>query len=324
MMQTAKAEEWLSAQAGEWTGGQIELQRMADTVALICRHLGIKCSLDGQMKDLTTIGVGGPIVAVAYPKNARSALQLVQRLKEEEIPWSPLGMGTNILATDHPQLRVAVSLREFYGSPSIEGPVVQVPAGLSLPALVSVTAELGLSGLEGLSGLSGSVGGAIKRNVSAYGCEIGMVARSVTVLADDGVHTVTQDEAGFMPGESRIRDHQIVLTVAFQLTRGDRARITRTIARYRKAHLDHRPLSERCIGGVFKNPPLQSAGRMIDELELKGLSRGGAVISDKHANYIVNRGQATAADVLDLIEAVRYAVMSLRQIDLPLGVKIWN
>lgn len=323
MMQTAKADNWLNAQAAEWTGEQLEFQRMADTVALICRHLNIPCSLDSRMKDLTTIGVGGPILAVAYPKHARSALQLVQRLNQEEIAWSPLGMGTNLLATDTPQRRVAISLRQFYGTPSIEGSVVQVPAGLSLPALVSVTAELGLSGLEGLSGLSGSVGGAIKRNVSAYGCEIGMVTRSVTVLCNDGVHTLRQEEVGFESGRSALADQQMVLTAAFQLARGDRARMTRTIARYRTAHLEHRPLSERCLGGVFKNPPSQSAGRLIDELQLKGLSRGGAVVSEKHANYIVNRGQATAADVLELIQAVRTAVMSLRRIELHVGVTIW-
>ncbi|MCS6804192.1 MAG: UDP-N-acetylmuramate dehydrogenase [Acidobacteriota bacterium] len=324
MMQTAKADKSVNAHAAEWSSEQMEFQRMAETVALICRHLGIPCSLDSWMKDVTTIGVGGPILAIAFPKNARSALQLVQRLNQEEIAWSPLGMGTNLLAMDKPQRRVAISLRQFYGTPSIEGPVVQVPAGLSLPALVSVTAELGLSGLEGLSGLSGSVGGAIKRNVSAYGCEIGAVTRSVTVLCNDGVHTLRQEEVGFEHGHSALGDQQMVLTAAFQLVRGDRARMTRTIARYRKAHLDHRPLTERCLGGVFKNPPLQSAGRLIDELQLKGLSRGGAVISEKHANYIVNRGQATAADVLELIEAVRYAVMSLRRIDLQLGVTIWS
>ncbi|MBI3949292.1 MAG: UDP-N-acetylmuramate dehydrogenase [Acidobacteria bacterium] len=324
MMQTAKVEEWKSAQAEEWKSDQLEFQRMADTVALICQHVGIKCSLECKMKDLTTIGVGGPIVAVIFPKNARSALQLVQRLTGEEIAWAPLGLGTNILATDQIHHRVAVSLREFYGTPSIEGVVVQVPAGLSLPALVHVTAELGLSGLEGLSGLSGSVGGALKRNVGAYGHEIGAVARSVTVLSGDGLRTLSQEEVGFVPGDSRIRDEELILTAAFQLARGDRAHITRTIARYRKAHLEHRPLSERSLGGVFKNPPGQSAGRIIDELGLKELARGGAAVSEKHANYIVNRGDASAADVLELMEAVRYTVMSLRQIELEYGVKIWK
>lgn len=324
MMQTAKVEEWKNAQAEQWNDESSEFQRLADVVALICQHLGIKCSLGCQMKDLTTIGVGGPVVAVVYPKNARSALQLAQRLTDEEIAWTPLGLGTNILATDQTQARVAVSLREFYGTPSIEGSVVQVPAGLSLPALVHVTAELGLSGLEGLSGLSGSIGGAIKRNVGAYSHEIGAVTRSVTVLTGEGIRTLSQQEVGFVSGESKIRDDELILTAAFQLARGDRANITRTIARYRKAHLEHRPLSERSVGGVFKNPPGQSAGRIIDELGLKGLARGGAVVSEKHANYIVNRGNATAADVLELMEAVRHTVSSLRRMELHSGVKIWR
>jgi len=324
ILQTAKVEKWKSGDVQEWKAEPSEFQRIADVVTLICQHLGIKCSLGCQMKDLTTLEVGGAIVAVVFPKNARSALQLVQRLVEEEIAWAPLGLGTNIVATDQFHHRVAVSLREFYGTPSIEGPVVQVPAGLSLPALIHVTAEVGLSGLEGLSGLSGSVGGALKRNVWAYGHEIGAVARSVTVLSSEGIRTLSQEQVGFAPGRSTIRDDEMILTAAFQLASGDRAHITRTIARYRKAYLDHHPLSERSLGGVFENPPGQSAGRIIDELGLKGLTRGGAVVSEAHANYIVNRGNATATDVLELMEAVRRTVLSLRRIQLRDHVKVWK
>jgi UDP-N-acetylmuramate dehydrogenase len=324
MMQTAKVETWKSETVEEWKSESSEFQRLAEVVALICQHLGIKCSLGSKMKDLTTIGVGGPIVAVVFPKNARSALQLVQHLTQEDIAWAPLGLGTNIVATGQYHHRVAVSLREFYGTPSIEDSVVQSSAGLSLPALVHVTAEIGLSGLEGLSGLSGSVGGALRRNVGAYGHEIGAVTRSLTVLSSDGLRTLSPEEIGFASGRSKIRDGELILTAAFQLVRGDRAQITRTIARYRKAYLEHHPLSEQSVGSIFENPPGQSAGRIIDELGLKGLARGGAMVSEAHANYIVNRGHATAADVLELMEAVRRTVLSLRQIELRHRVKIWK
>jgi len=323
-MQTANVKTWKSETVGTWKSESSEFQRLTEVVALIGQHLGIRCSLGSKMKDLTTIGVGGPMVAAVFPKNARSALQLVQHLTEEEIAWSPLGLGTNIVAADQYHHRVAVSLREFYGTPSIEDSVVHVPAGLSLPALVHVTAEIGLSGLEGLSGLSGSVGGALRRNVGAYGHEIGAVARSVTVLSSDGIRTLSPEEIGLNSGHSKIGDAELILTAAFQLVRGDRARITRTIARYRKAYLEHHPHLEQSVGGVFENPPGQSAGRIIDELGLKGLTRGGAVVSEAHANYIVNRGKATAADVLELMEAVRRTVLSLRQIELRDRVKVWR
>lgn len=324
MMQTANVETWKSETVEMWKSESSEFRRLTEVVALIGQHLGIKCSLGSQMKDLTSIGVGGPIVAVVFPKNARAALQLVQHLTEEGIAWSPLGFGTNIVATDHYHHRVAVSLREFYGTPRIDDSVVQVSAGLSLPALIHVTAECGLSGLEGLSGLSGSVGGALKRNARAYGHEIGAVTRSVTVLSRDGIRTLSQEGIGFAWGRSRISDDELILTATFQLARGDRAQITRTIARYRKAYLEHRPGLKQSVGGVFENPSGQCAGRIIDELGLKGLARGGAVVSEAHANYIINRGKATAADVLELMEAVRRTVLSRRQIELRDRVQIWR
>lgn len=324
MRQTANVEQCRRDLMDGDGDGLAEFHRLTQVVAMICRHLGIKCSLEHKLRDLTTIGVGGPLVAVVFPKHARSALQLVQHLAEEDIAWAPLGLGTNIVATDHYHHRVAVSLRECYGSPGVDDTVVQVPAGLSLPALVHVTAELGLSGLEGLSGLSGSVGGALRRNVGAYGYTIGAVTRSVTVLSRDGIRTLSQDEMGFDSRGAKLGDQELILTAAFELARGDRARITRMIARYRKAYLEHHPPLEQSVGGVFENPPGQSAGRIIDELGLKGLTRGGAMVSEVHANYIINRGSATAADVLELMEAVRRAVLSLRQIELRDRVTIWK
>ena len=272
---------------------------------------------------VTSFRVGGPAEFFVEPRDLRELVCLFRRCADRGIPVRMLGAGSNILASDR---GVAGGVFRLSKMTRIErsGARVTCEAGVSLPRLVWKAEQWGLSGLEPLAGIPGTVGGAVAMNAGGkHGC-IASVLRSVTTLDRYGlVRERTPKKLGLGYRRSRLRA-EIGVCATFELVEKD----TMEIARARLSVLEDKaktqPLAAWSAGCIFKNPEGRSAGELIDQAGLKGERVGRAVVSTKHANFIVNEGGATARDIRALIGRVRRRVRKASGIDLELEIELWN
>ncbi len=298
---------------------------MPKSLEQICAALKVNAHFRQPMRRLTSLRIGGEIACVAYPDTPEKAAALVRALRENNVPWSPLGYGTNLLAADGPLERVAISLRALATPVRFDGLRVTVPAGYSLPRLVNQCAERGLSGLEGLAPIPGSVGGAVKMNAGAHGYEIADVIVAVDVVRDGQLVALPREALHFAYRQSPFTTQDLILSTTLQLRSGNAGTSRAEIAEYRRRRAATQPVNANSAGCMFKNPrPDLAAGRIIDELGMKGESIGGATISPVHANFIVTDGKARTADVLALIERIRERVREVHGIELELEVEVWE
>jgi UDP-N-acetylmuramate dehydrogenase len=188
---------------------------------------------------------------------------------------------------------------------------LKAEAGASLSDLVNLSAEEGLTGLEFCAGIPGSVGGAVIMNAGAYGREIKDALAELTLMDNRGTErTWTCEQLQFEYRHFVLPEkNAVLLDATFRLSRSNRELVKERIAEIRRVRKEKHPLEFRSAGSVFKNPPGQPAGKIIDELGLKGLQVGGAKVSEKHGNFIVNTGDATASDILELIRMIQDAVL---------------
>ena len=298
---------------------------MLESIKKICAELDVAARFHQPMRDLTSLRIGGEITCVAFPDTPEKAAALVARLEKHKLRWSPLGYGTNLLVADGPIDRVAISLRQLKMPVVFEGCRVTVPAGYSLPRLVSQCADRGLSGIEGLAPIPGSVGGAVKMNAGAHGYEIADVIVSVDVIRNGQVLTLLREKLDFAYRHSPFTDHDLILGTTLQLHPGNPKTSWAEITAYRRHRAATQPVRDNSAGCIFKNPgPGLATGRIIDELGMKGETIGGATISPVHANFIVTNGSARAADVFALIERIRSRVREARGIELDMEVEVWE
>ncbi|MCS7079530.1 MAG: UDP-N-acetylmuramate dehydrogenase [Chloracidobacterium sp.] len=298
---------------------------MPKSLEQICAKLNVDARFRQPMRRLTSLRVGGEIACVAYPDTPEKAAALVQAFNENGVRWSPLGYGTNLLVADEPLNRAAISLRALKTQVVFDGLRVTAPAGYSLPRLVNQCVERGLSGVEGLAPIPGSVGGAVKMNAGSHGYEIADVIVSVDVARDGRIITLPRETLDFAYRRSPFTDQDLILGVTLQLRPGDAGTSRAEIAEYRRRRAATQPVNANSAGCMFKNPgPDLAAGRIIDELGMKGDAVGGATISPLHANFIVTNGNARAADVFALVERIRSRVREARGIELEMEVEVWD
>lgn len=290
----------------------------------VCREAGVQVRKNQLMRNFTSLRVGGEIALIALPENESQAGRLVQLIEREQLPWSPLGHGTNVLAGPGPIHRVAVSLKLYEGILRWEGNRVTAGSGHSLPALVYAAAERGLGGIEGLSGIPGSVGGALRMNAGAYGYEIADVIESVKVATGEGVKVIPRAELEFRYRSSPFTDHDLTLETTLALAPNDPEEIKAELARCKELRRTHQPISAKSAGCIFKNPAGLATGHIIDEMGLKGTMTGGARVSEVHANFVINAGEASADDMFALIGLIRERVKTERDIDLEYEVEVWQ
>lgn len=289
--------------------------------------LGIKKVLfDQTMDEFTTFRVGGPVDAVCFPTALGQLQSLVRWLTAEEIPYLTVGRGSNLLFPDQGFKGVVIILEgelaaiEPSGTDNHE---VMAGGGLSIVELLSHCITNGLAGLEFLSGIPGTVGGAVAMNAGAYGEEISNWIQAIYVVTEQG------DYMGKDRSKMRVTYRNlslekgaIVVTVRFRLNRDEpmmiRDRIRRNLARRK----EKQPLEFPSAGSVFKNPPDHYAAKLIEQSGLKGTTIGGAVVSPKHANFIVNMGEATASDILALMKLVQEKVKEDTGIDLEPEIRV--
>jgi UDP-N-acetylmuramate dehydrogenase len=273
---------------------------------------------------LTWFGVGGPAKHVVSPRGEAQLADLLRRAEAMGLPLTVLGGGANVLVRDDGVNGVVVRLdQDAFTRIDISGESLTSGGGVDLLTLCQRCVREGLAGLECLAGIPGTVGGAIRMNAGGRFGEIGNCIEWVRVMRPDGtIETRKRDQCGFGYRHSRLGS-AVVMAVRFRLHREPRDEVAVRYREYWAYKKRSQPMSACSAGCVFKNPPGDSAGRLIDRAGLKGTRRGRARVSEQHANFIVAESGATASDVLQLVEHIRDVVWKKSGIKLELEIEIW-
>jgi UDP-N-acetylmuramate dehydrogenase len=268
--------------------------------------------------------VGGPADIVRV-RDARRVPELVAYLEARDVPWRILGGGSNLLMADEGLPDVLLQLARGVPIEFADHRVI-VPAATTLGTAILACAKRNLGGMEGLVGVPGTLGGALRMNAGAYGTEMADVVHALTLFRGETrqVESVKADGVGFEYRHTNISSHDLVLSVTLELPDRPQSEVLERVKEYNRKRRASQPLQEESAGCMFKNPPGHSAGQMIASLGLNGMRLGGAVVSERHANFIVNRYHATAADVLKLMDLVRERIVKASGLELEEEVVVWK
>lgn len=270
----------------------------------------------------TSFRVGGPATLMALPKTAQEAAAAVKIAAEMEVEPFFLGNGSNLLVPDEGVDRFLVKSVPGLSGCDVDGTSVRAGSGVTLARLAVIAKEHALTGLEFAHGIPGSLGGAVFMNAGAYGGEMAQVVREVTCLnSRGGIETVT--EFGFGYRKSVFADgKRMILSAKMELQPGDPAAIAARMEELSAQRQAKQPLEYPSAGSMFKRPAGYFAGALIEQSGLKGFTVGGAQVSEKHAGFVINRGGATCADVLELVRQVQEKVRADAGVELEMEVKI--
>jgi UDP-N-acetylmuramate dehydrogenase len=278
-----------------------------------------------SLAELTSLGIGGTTDLMRIRKH-ESIPSLLRLLDSHRVAHRFIGGGSNLLVGDGELPWVLLQLASPSPDVVLEGNFAQVDAAADLGRTVTYCAKHDLGGMEGLIGVPGTIGGALRMNAGAYGTQIGTFVREVRVYraATGRIETLRGSEINFEYRHTSFAPDDIMLTVRLELPSKPYKEILQGIRICNEKRRASQPLNQKSAGCIFKNPPGGSAGRMIDELGLKGHSVGDARVSDRHANFFVNAGHATAADMLALISDVRQRVRERYGVELEEEVIVWK
>jgi UDP-N-acetylmuramate dehydrogenase len=278
-----------------------------------------------SLAELTSLGIGGTTDLLRIQRH-EAIPDLLKLLDEYKVPHKFLGGGSNLLVVDGELPFVVLQLVKGEPEISLDGNIATVDAAADLGRTVTFCAKNNLGGMEGLIGVPGTVGGALRMNAGAYGTQVGTYVREVKVYraADRKIETLCGEQISFEYRHTSFAPDDMMLAVKLELPSKPYPEILQGIRICNEKRRSSQPLGQKSAGCIFKNPPGGSAGRMIDELGLKGFSHGDARVSERHANFFVNAGQASAADMLALIADVRERVQQAYGVTLENEVVVWN
>lgn len=282
-------------------------------------------TFDEPLAKHTTFGIGGPAACMVFPETREELSTLLKYAYQEKISAIFIGSGSNILVWDKGFDGIVISLKKSFKNLSIkQNSQIIVESGVMLGTMVKQAMAAEIGGLESLIGVPGTVGGALIMNAGAFGSEISKyfeAAKTMTIEGD--IKSYKKGEIEFSYRHSTFPKNEILLEATFQCKRGKPGDILKERKVASEGRKSNQPLKFRSAGSIFKNPSdTLAAGYLIDKAGLKGTERGGAAISEKHANFIVNMGGATAADVLYLIKLAKKYVAKKFNINLELEVKL--
>ena len=280
---------------------------------------GISMHFDFPMSRLTTFKIGGPLDLLLEPVDLEQVQKSLSFCQEEELPWMVVGLGSNLLVRDKGIRGVGIKLSGSLAEWSVNGTEVLSGAGVTLSDLAKSTACSGLSGLEFACGIPGSVGGAVFMNAGAYDGEMSNVIRKVLAYdTEQGLIWHGDSDLNFGYRFSRFQQEptRLILKASLQLKTASRDQAEARVAELTCKRSSSQPLEMPSAGSVFRRPEGYFVGPLITEAGLKGYSIGGAQVSTKHAGFIVNTGNATAADVLGLIAHIQKTVKDQSGVDL--------
>lgn len=273
----------------------------------------------------TYLGIGGTTDQLIL-RNFEAIPEVVGLLKNDNIPYRFLGGGSNVLVDDGELAWVVLHLPTSQPGMRVEGNAAYVDAAADLGGMVTFCAKRDLGGMEGLIGVPGSVGGALRMNAGAYGTQIGTHVREVELYraATGKIEKLQGDDIRFDYRHTSFAPDDMMLRVKLELPSKPFKEILAGIRVCNEKRRSSQPLNQKSAGCIFKNPPGGSAGRMIDELGLKGHHVGDATVSDRHANFFVNAANARCADMLKLIDDVRERVRQAYGVELENEVIVWK
>ncbi len=290
---------------------------------------------DCLMAHHTTFRVGGPAESLYEAKDAESLRRVIAFLNTEDIPYLVVGRGSNLLVKDEGLEGVVILLRgpladmsKEKSDPSVSNlrahdMTVQAGAGLPIVDLLIHCRDSGYGGLEFLAGIPGTVGGAVAMNAGAFGKEIGGRVKEIDVITAGGdVVTKNRSQLKFSYRALHIKKKSVIIGTCLKVDREGGKTVANKIAGYLKRRKESQPIEYPSAGSAFKNPPNDYAGRLIEHAGLKGKKIGGAMISEKHANYIINTGGATAKDILKLLSLTQEKVRKKTGVKLEPEIKV--
>jgi UDP-N-acetylmuramate dehydrogenase len=291
---------------------------------IISRHLG-KVLVNEKISNYTTYRVGGKVRCIVYPKGEKELIELVDLLKSKNIKYFTLGNGSNVLFSDQMYDGVIIKLDNF-NKIEINGNKIYVEAGYPLIKLSNVAVKNGLAGLEFASGIPGTVGGALFMNAGAYGEDMSKIVTSARVLVDGEIKEFSNSELQFSYRTTMLQDHldYICISVNLELKEGKTEELEEIVNLRREQRRSTQPLNFPSAGSVFRNPPGMYAGKLIEDLGLKGYTIGKALVSPKHANFIVNTGNAKASDIKNIIDFIKLKAKATYGINLHVEQRLIN
>ncbi len=280
---------------------------------------------DFPLAKRTWFGLGGPADYFVRPKTTEQLQEVVRRCNENKIRIYVMGFGSNLLISDDGVRGAVIKLEtEQFAQILFKDEEITAWAGAELSKLVLTCVEKGLSGIEALTGIPGSIGGAVKMNAGGNFGDLGTAVESVMLMDSDGnVFEKSKPELEFNYRRTNITA-KFILNARLGLASADPVQIMRTVKEMWIYKKNNQPLNTRNSGCIFKNPTGSSAGALIDRAGLKGLQIGGAVVSEKHANFIIAEKGCTSRDVMRLIEAIKQRVREQFDIELEPEIEIWE
>jgi UDP-N-acetylmuramate dehydrogenase len=289
------------------------------------QELGVQLKPGTSLAEITSLGIGGTTDLLRIEKHD-AIPDLLNLLDAQRVPHKFLGGGSNLLVGDGELPWVVLQLVSPNPDIVLEGNFAQVDAAADLGRTVTFCAKNDLGGMEGLIGVPGTIGGALRMNAGAYGMQIGSYVRQVKLYraAARRLETLEGDQISFEYRHTSFAPDDMMLAVKLELPSKPYREILKGIRICNEKRRASQPLGQKSAGCIFKNPPGASAGRMIDELGLKGLNVGDARVSDRHANFFINAGKASAKDMLALIADVRERVEKSFGVILEHEVVVWN
>ena len=278
---------------------------------------------DVPMGDHTSFKTGGRADCLVVPRNEDELIALLTMLSGLEVQYMVIGSGTNLLVRDEGYHGVIIKLGKNLGRINVHERRIYAQAGAALPEVAVIARDAGLSGLEFSTGIPGSVGGGIYMNAGAFGGEISERIVSARVFLDNKIVTLDHTAMGFGYRHCAIKEYDgVILDAIFELAEGDPLQIGQTMQDISQKRRAKQPLDVPSAGSFFKRPEGHFAGKLIQEAGLGGLSVGGAEVSPMHTGFIVNRGGATASEIIDLMEIVRNTVYECSGVMLEPEVRI--
>ena len=276
------------------------------------------------MKNHTTFRIGGPADALALPKTPEEVAEVVRFCHEHAQPYYVLGNGSNLLVSDEGYRGLVLQLYRNFNDIQVNGETITVQSGAMLAAVARTAYQTGQTGLEFASGIPGTIGGAVVMNAGAYGGEMKNVLKEVTVLTKEGEVLVIPAKALELGYRTSVipKNGWIVLGAVLQLKKGDQEQILARMEELKEQRITKQPLDLPSAGSTFKRPEGYFAGKLIMDAGLRGFTVGGAQVSEKHCGFVVNRGNATAADVWELICEVKRRVKEMTGVELEPEVKL--
>ena len=280
------------------------------------------CLMNESLKKHTTYGIGGSADLMIFPKSKQDLIKVIEIINKNKIQLTILGSGSNVLVSDNGIRGAVISLKNSLKKIEVDDKILYAECGTMLGKIVKHAVKNNLIGLENLNGVPGTLGGALIMNAGAWGGEISENLIHVEVInSKSEIQKIQKKDLNFSYRQSSFNKDDILLSAKFNLKKADKDIIKENFIEAQSGRKKSQPLNKRSAGSLFKNPKNNSAGKLLDEAGLKGFSIGDAKISEKHANFFINDGDATSKDMLMLIKKAHKEVKDKFNVNLSLEVK---